>query len=82
MGPREPTTPSPYWLTTLDVFNAGDNLPCQTTGNDVSSDATSTDDWCVTIAWGFMLVALACEATRQQSTLPTLATARPLMPHA
>jgi hypothetical protein len=50
MGPHEPTTSLLYWLTTLDVFNAGDNLPCQTTGNDVSLDATSTDDWRVTIA--------------------------------
>jgi hypothetical protein len=81
MGPREPTTPSPYWLT-LDVFNAGDNLPCQTTGNDVSSDATSTDDWRVPIAWGRTLVALTYEVTRQQSTLPSLATARPLTPRA
>jgi hypothetical protein len=82
MGPREPTTPSPYWLAALDVFNAGDNLPCQTNGKDVSSDATSADDWRVAIAWGRTLVALAYEATKQQSTPPSPATARPLTPRA
>jgi hypothetical protein len=44
MGPHKPTTPSPCWLTTLEAFNACDNLPCQTNGKDVSSDATSADD--------------------------------------
>jgi hypothetical protein len=44
MGPHKPTTPSPCWLTTLEAFNACDNLPCQTNGKDVSSDATSAND--------------------------------------
>ena len=64
MGPREPTTPSPYWLAALDVFNAGDNLPCQTYGNDISSDATSADDWRVAIAWGRTLAATANAISR------------------
>ena len=83
--PREPTSPSPYWLAALDVFNAGDNLPCQTSGKDTtSSDSTSSiSDWRVAIAWGRTLVALAYEATKkQQSTLPSPATstARPSSP--
>ena len=45
MGPCELTTPSPYWLAALNAFNTGDNLPCQTNGKDISSDATSADDW-------------------------------------
>lgn len=81
--PREPTSPSPYWLAALDVLNAGDNLPCQTSGKDnTSSDSTSSiDGWPVAIAWGRTLVALAYEATKkQQSTLPSPATARPSPP--
>ena len=72
--PREPTSPSPYWLAALDVLNAGDNLLCQTSGRDTtSSDSTSSiDDWRVAIAWGRTLVALAYEATKkQQPTLPS-----------
>jgi len=44
IGPHKPTTPSPCWLATLEVFNTWDNLPCQTNGKDVSSDTTSADD--------------------------------------
>ena len=72
--PREPTSPSPYWLAALDVLNAGDNLLCQTSGKDsTSSDSTSSiDDWRVAIAWGRTLVALAYETTKkQQATLPS-----------
>jgi hypothetical protein len=43
ISPHKPTTPSLCWLATLEVFNAGNNLPCQTNGKDVSSDATSAD---------------------------------------
>jgi len=80
--PREPTSPLPYWLAALDVLNAGDNLPCQTSGKDTTaSDSTSVDDWPVAIAWGRTLVALAYEATKkQESTLPSPATARPSPP--
>ncbi|KAI0249667.1 hypothetical protein BJV78DRAFT_1129183 [Lactifluus subvellereus] len=60
---REPTTPSPYWLAALDVFDAGNNLPCHTGGND-SSDSAADDDWRVAIAWGRSLVSLAYEATK------------------
>jgi hypothetical protein len=76
---REPTTPSSYWLAALDVFNAGDNLPCRTNGDDSPSDAASADNWRVAIAWGRTLVALAYEATKKPSppSPATTATARP-----
>ncbi|KAI0285639.1 hypothetical protein BC826DRAFT_1109210 [Russula brevipes] len=75
---REPTTPSSYWLAALDVFNAGDNLPCRTNGDDGPSDAASADNWRVAIAWGRTLVALAYEATKKASSPPAAtATMRP-----
>jgi hypothetical protein len=93
LGPREPASPSPYWLAALDAFNAGDNLPCQTMVENIttaSSDAaaaTSADDWRAAIAWGRALVALAFEATKQKlqspappSPSPTTATRRPSPP--
>lgn len=93
--PREPTTPSPYWLAALDVLNAGDNLPSQTNGAHAyaspSYDATgsgSADDWRVAIAWGRTLVALAYEATKRSpstsspSPPPSPATARAYLPPA
>src|SRR5712691_6029654 len=49
------------WLAALDVLNAGDNLPYQTSGKDTTSDFTgSIDDWRIAIAWGRMLIALGC----------------------
>ncbi|KAI9510549.1 hypothetical protein F5148DRAFT_976587 [Russula earlei] len=75
---REPLTPSPYWRAALDVFNAGDNLPCQTSGNDAPDD-TSEHNWRVAIAWGRTLVSLAYEATKH-SPPPSPATARPSRP--
>jgi hypothetical protein len=93
LGPREPTSPSPYWLAALDAFNAGDNLPCQTRGEDItttSTDAadatttTSAEDWRAAIAWGRALVALAYEATTKKQPLTPLScattTARPSPP--
>ncbi|KAF8470284.1 hypothetical protein DFH94DRAFT_637821 [Russula ochroleuca] len=89
--PREPTTPSPYWLAALDVFNAGDSLPCQTDGTHVypynapGTADISADDWRVAIAWGRTLVALAHEATKRSSSPsppPSPATARAWLPPA
>lgn len=83
LGPREPTSPSPYWLAALDAFNAGDNLPCQTRGEDPSTSssdataATSAEDWRAAIAWGRTLVALAYEATTKKQSPST---ARPSLP--
>jgi hypothetical protein len=61
---REPSTPSSYWLAALDVFSAGDNLPCHTSGNDSSDTPAAADDWRVAITWGRTLVSLAYEATK------------------
>ena len=92
--PREPTTPSPYWLAALDVLNAGDNLPCLTDGTHAYSSSfydaaggvsASADDWRVAIAWGRTLVALAYEATKRASSPsppPSPATARAWLPSA
>ena len=85
--PREPTTPSPYWLAALDVLNAGDSLPCQTNGTHVYpyDAATGADDWRVAIAWGRTLVALAHEATKRSSSPsppPSPATVRARLPSA
>ena len=90
---REPTTPAPYWLAALDVFDAGENLPCQTSGgNDnnnadggADNDDKGNDNWRVAIVWGRTLVSLAYDATKQQhprsspspSPSPSSATARP-----
>ena len=91
--PREPTTPSAYWLAALDVLNAGDSLPCQTDGTHAYSSSSyddaagsasaSADDWRVAIAWGRTLVALAYEATKRASSPsppPSPATARAWLP--
>ena len=93
--PREPTTPSAYWLAALDVLNAGDSLPCQTNGthayspssfdDDARSTSASADDWRVAIAWGRTLVALAYEGTKRASSPsppPSPATARAWLPPA
>ena len=41
--PREPTTPLPYWLTALDILNAGDNLPSWMNGADAYALPSSYD---------------------------------------
>lgn len=50
-------TPYYYWLSALDVFEAGDNLPNRT---GVKGLAT-TEDWRMSIAWGRTLIRLADE---------------------
>jgi len=73
---REPTTPTPYWRAALDVFNAGENLPCQTRGTDPTDEDGKEHNWRLAIVWGRTLVALAHEATKP-SPPPSPATARP-----
>ncbi|KAH9958834.1 hypothetical protein BC827DRAFT_541589 [Russula dissimulans] len=73
---REPTTPTPYWRAALDVFNAGENLPCQTRGADPTDDDGNEHNWRLAIVWGRTLVALAHDATKH-SPPPSPATARP-----
>ncbi|KAI0029962.1 hypothetical protein K488DRAFT_31882, partial [Vararia minispora EC-137] len=53
LRPDEPTSPTVYWLASLDVFETGENLPCRTSG---LSDA---EDWRMAIVWGRALVCLA-----------------------
>ncbi|KAG6879049.1 hypothetical protein C0992_005538 [Termitomyces sp. T32_za158] len=66
-APGEPNTPLPYWLSALDVFETGDNLPVRTSGR----GAEIPDDWQLAVIWGRTLVALAeqmvtCEAATQK----------------
>lgn len=55
------------------MFDAGNNLPCHTSGNDSSDAATAAadDNWRVAIAWGRSLVSLAYEATTKSSPPPS-----------
>ncbi|KAG6885764.1 hypothetical protein C0993_010276 [Termitomyces sp. T159_Od127] len=54
-APGEPNTPLPYWLSALDVFEMGENLPIRTSGR----GAEVPEDWQMAIIWGRTLVALA-----------------------
>src|SRR5260221_2617464 len=66
------------WLAALDVLDAGDNLPYQTSGKDTTSDFTgSIDDWRVAIAWGRMLIAL----TYKVNNSPPYSHPQPHAPH-
>ena len=44
-----------YWLSALDVFEAGDSLP----NRSKIADSVTSEDWRMSIAWGFALVCLA-----------------------
>ena len=58
---REATSPMLYWLAVLDVFNAGDSLPCQTNGNTNSEFTCSNNGWRVAITLGHILIVLTYE---------------------
>ncbi|KIL56035.1 hypothetical protein M378DRAFT_173068 [Amanita muscaria Koide BX008] len=60
----EPTSPIPYWLASLDVFETGENLPSRTSG-DKPTDLP--EDWRMAIVWGRSLVCLAEELVNRQS---------------
>ncbi|KAH9970955.1 hypothetical protein BGW80DRAFT_1324583 [Lactifluus volemus] len=67
---REPNTPSSYWFSALDLFDAGDNLPCYTSGHPSCIPVPGPDDWRVSIAWGRTLVSLAYQATKSSLSTP------------
>lgn len=52
----EPTNPALYWLTALDVFEMGENLPSRTSGTGYTD---YPEDWRMAIIWGRTLVCLA-----------------------
>ncbi|KAJ7179325.1 hypothetical protein C8R46DRAFT_1324583 [Mycena filopes] len=54
--PDEPSTPAPYWLAALDVFETGENLPSRTNGS------CEMEDWRMAVIWGRTLIAIADEA--------------------
>jgi hypothetical protein len=58
--PGEPSEGSPYYLAALDVFEAGENLPCNT------SREPGGEDWRMAISWGRTLVCLADETVTQE----------------
>jgi hypothetical protein len=78
---REPTAPDFYWRAALDVFDAGDNLPSHTTGNNFTNPG-HPDDWRMAIAWGRTLVALAYHLTKSTKAAhsPPSSPSSPLSP--
>lgn len=73
----EPTTPSSYWLSAVDVFQISENLPTTHSHRSRSSNSSTSSrpfeieqtDWRIGIVWGRTLVSLADEKLR--STLST-----------
>ncbi|KAJ7286089.1 hypothetical protein C8J57DRAFT_1286692 [Mycena rebaudengoi] len=63
--PDEPSTPAPYWLAALDVFETGENLPSRTSGR----GCESVEDWRMAVIWGRTLVCVADEAVTLQDQL-------------
>ena len=58
----EPTNPALYWLTALDVFETGENLPSRTSGTGYDYP----EDWRMAIIWGRTLVCLADDLSNRQ----------------
>ncbi|KAF8159266.1 hypothetical protein B0H34DRAFT_702768 [Crassisporium funariophilum] len=65
----EPTTPIPYWLSAIDVFETGENLPIRTSGRGCSS---APEDWRMAVVWGRTLLCIADEVLNRQKagTIP------------
>ncbi|CAA7265215.1 unnamed protein product [Cyclocybe aegerita] len=61
--PGEPTLPTPYWLTALDVFEIGENLPIRVSGRGCPS---APEDWRMAIVWGRTLTCIADEVLSRQ----------------
>jgi hypothetical protein len=59
----ESTNPVLYWLTALNVFEMGENLPSRTSGTGYSDDP---EDWRMAIIWGRTLVCLADDLANRQ----------------
>jgi hypothetical protein len=59
----EPSTPVPYWLSAVDVFEIGENLPVRTSGRGCPN---APEDWRMAVVWGRTLVCLTHEALARQ----------------
>jgi len=59
----EPTVPTPYWLSALDVFEIGENLPIRTSGRTCPG---APEDWRMGVVWGRTLVCIAEEILNRQ----------------
>jgi hypothetical protein len=64
----EPSTPTPYWLSAIDVFHIGDNLPIRISGRGCPN---APEDWRMAVVWGRTLVNLADEILTRQKTPST-----------
>ncbi len=74
----EPSGPTPYWLTAIDTFQTGENLPIRVSGRGCQS---APEDWRMAVVWGRILVHLADEVlTRQKTTPSPTPMSNPLLP--
>lgn len=62
-APGEADRPTPYWLSAIDVFEIGENLPIRTSGRGCPS---APEDWRMAIIWGRTLVCLTHEALARE----------------
>ena len=65
----EPKTPTPYWLSAVDVFETGESLPIRTSGRVPKS---MPEDWRMSASWGRTLVRLAIELLKRRKENPAL----------
>jgi len=76
--PGEPSNSTPYWLTAIDTFQTGENLPIRVSGRGCQS---APEDWRMAVVWGRILVHLADEVlTRQRTTPNSTPMSNPLLP--
>lgn len=71
----EPKTPTPYWLTAIDVFEWGESLPIRTSGR---IPKTMPEDWRMSASWGRTLVKLTTELLKRRKENPKLREPPPL----
>jgi len=62
----ELSTPMTYWLSAIDVFELGDNLPIRTSGKACHN---APQDWRMAMMWGRTLVCIADEMLSRQKDL-------------
>ncbi|KAJ7443052.1 hypothetical protein B0H11DRAFT_2093240 [Mycena galericulata] len=64
----EPSSPATYWLTALDVFETGENLPRRTSGR----GCQAPEDWRMAIIWGRTFLCVADEVLALAQATPPL----------
>ena len=75
-GPDWSGTDYYYWLCALDVFETGDNLP----NRSKTINAVTSEDWRMSVAWGYTLVCLAkAVQNRTQAAKKLPPTDKPLL---